>query len=1043
MRLSHDAAVKMIECIDTGMSGKTRMSYDDFLAFVRKDKANLRREQTRKELRLAEKNAMLRHMSQGRTHRKLQLARDRCTKEEDAKEAKQIIATYLEDVDEVKKQHEVMKEKSRARSIRKQAKKRARHLKDAGLVEEETVGRIRAFLDWMLLPDSDEKLKLKTVCPWFASDASKSSKSQEKGRKEKRKKATPSRVAQALLEQACVTGVIPELVHALIVKGGADLNKTNDRGAAALHHAVWWGRTDLVELMVEGVELADGSGQHSADVVVTNKSKNTPLHFAYAQRRPELVAYLLDRGGGACAAMKNADGKTPAELKPKDAEDAALERSETEAKIEAFLAGLPEGGVANSRGGNAVDAFLNNKSKDAGPGADIHKQAQTLLEQACITGLSKRLFQALVNKGGADVNEPNHRGAVALHHAVWWGQSELVEMMVTGEGLDNGQKAIVTTQNSSMNTALHFAYKQRRAEIISFLLTHGGAPCQEMANNDGKRPIDMKPMDMYDRYREIHRTGDAAAAQASATDADAGASGENKAETVIVVASSDSKHGDQARGGDGEGAKPSLKDVDAWEGGDGGDVVSTVTPAVGANSRGGRSARKERHAALGRKRNGGGGGTANAGQADADVPKTQRGTARDQSSFARQFTLPTLSYAKKDKEEEIVALDIESTVSRCPALPRVVQVLQLGFRRNYGKRMGGRLHIVRVDGLIVRTGPGTDFESVKKLRRFQSIYITTEKSTDSGIWARIVAPLAEQWVLRCTNSGVSSLRASCMIEESISTTVISRLDAQGRDVKHKLDPAAQALREQREQEREVWTACRVNAIWGIVICGFLGVMGTGTFGLLSSWSHASGKLDFGLIGMAITCELCTLFAATYAVGDKAVRQNCNVLFSFACCSTIGLSLFSSMCVSVAKLGSSEDNGYEPDDSDATEMNWRTAFWSVSLAPSAVGLFAFWVCCCAFSCAICFRDICTGYGDGDMDYDDDEDFDEGVGAGGEGGSGRRASTVAKKLLLKKRPSRQRSRGTNLKALYSRGVSGRRSKRRGKGAQMSLGRLGFSV
>jgi hypothetical protein len=280
-----------------------------------------------------------------------------------------------------------------------------------------------------------------------------------------------------------------------------------------------------------------------------------------------------------------------------------------------------------------------------------------------------------------------------------------------------------------------------------------------------------------------------------------------------------------------------------------------------------------------------------------------------------------------------------------------------------------------------------------------------------------------------------------LIEESLSTAVTSRLDAQARSIKNKLDPAAQAAREQREREREVWIACRVNAIWGIVICGFLGVMMTGTFGLLSNWSHADGKIDLVLIAMAITCELCTLFAATYAVGDKAVRQNCNVLFSFACCSTIGLSLFASMCVSVAKLGSNEDNGYEPAETDPSEMNWRTAFWSVSLAPSAVGLFAFWVCCCAFSCAICFRDICTGFEEEEYEEEDME----GGGAGRDNQPDRRPS-MAKKLIIGKRPSRKRSRG--LKAIMSRGVSGRRSrhsrrKSRRQSRRESISRRGYSA
>ena len=94
-----------------------------------------------------------------------------------------------------------------------------------------------------------------------------------------------------------------EVIRALLKENTIDANWRYDTNWTALHCACWWGRHDIVELLLD----------HGADIDIRQHFTNiTPLAYLCHGGSPSLVKLLLDRGANIHA--KDRDGYTPLHL---------------------------------------------------------------------------------------------------------------------------------------------------------------------------------------------------------------------------------------------------------------------------------------------------------------------------------------------------------------------------------------------------------------------------------------------------------------------------------------------------------------------------------------------------------------------------------------------------------------------------------------------------------------------------------------------------------------------------------------------------------
>ena len=111
-------------------------------------------------------------------------------------------------------------------------------------------------------------------------------------------------IVQALLEagadvRAVDPGMRATALHAaayagrteaarLLIQGGIDINKQGpENGYTALHDAIWENHTDTARVIVEA----------GADLTLKSHRGETPLDFARAKHRPEIVALIEQKLG--------------------------------------------------------------------------------------------------------------------------------------------------------------------------------------------------------------------------------------------------------------------------------------------------------------------------------------------------------------------------------------------------------------------------------------------------------------------------------------------------------------------------------------------------------------------------------------------------------------------------------------------------------------------------------------------------------------------------------------------------------------------------
>lgn len=217
-------------------------------------------------------------------------------------------------------------------------------------------------------------------------------------------------------------GVSPKknrLIALALIKQGADVNAAGNDGRRPLHQAV-----------VEVEEVARALVEAGADINAQDNDGNTPLMYACMKAKEETVLWLLK--AGADSRLQNNEGKTAVDMAAEKGYSRALELME----------------------------------------------ADTLL-QACKIN-QKRSVQAILKRGGIDVNEQDEECGTPLIYACQNNALEIVKML-----LDNGANPNIGNQKNI--TPLHFSAALGAVPIVN-LLVKAGADVN-CTDNNGITPL--------------------------------------------------------------------------------------------------------------------------------------------------------------------------------------------------------------------------------------------------------------------------------------------------------------------------------------------------------------------------------------------------------------------------------------------------------------------------------------------------------------------------------------------------------------------------
>lgn len=217
-------------------------------------------------------------------------------------------------------------------------------------------------------------------------------------------------------------GVSPKknrLIALALIKQGADVNAAGNDGRRPLHQAV-----------VDVEEVARALVEAGADINAQDNDGNTPLMYACMKAKEETVLWLLK--AGADSRLQNNEGKTAVDMAAEKGYSRALELME----------------------------------------------ADTLL-QACKNN-QKRSVQAILKRGGIDVNEQDEECGTPLIYACQNNALEIVKML-----LNNGANPNIGNQKNI--TPLHFSAALGAVPIIN-LLVKAGADVN-CTDNNGITPL--------------------------------------------------------------------------------------------------------------------------------------------------------------------------------------------------------------------------------------------------------------------------------------------------------------------------------------------------------------------------------------------------------------------------------------------------------------------------------------------------------------------------------------------------------------------------
>ena len=277
-----------------------------------------------------------------------------------------------------------------------------------------------------------------------------------------------------------------EMVEDLLERG-ASLNIENGKRYTPLNLAISYGKNEIIKVMLEkeshrsySATTRDRSNKvdlHSIRALIFNRSidedliigliskeltrddlnkkdqgGNTPLHFAAAYGRLEIVKFLLENK--ADSSLKNNEGKT------------ALQIADSN-KI-----------YSNSPGVyiNIVNALS--------PISKMNEKGNTALHFDASDGKIEKVKDLLTK--GADPDMHDIEGNVALHFAVASNQFEAVELLLK-------YKASPNEANIEKTTPLHVATVRGNFEVVKLLLAHGAD--NSLMNIEGHTPLHLAAAD--------------------------------------------------------------------------------------------------------------------------------------------------------------------------------------------------------------------------------------------------------------------------------------------------------------------------------------------------------------------------------------------------------------------------------------------------------------------------------------------------------------------------------------------------------------------
>ncbi|MDO5465146.1 MAG: ankyrin repeat domain-containing protein, partial [Akkermansia sp.] len=234
---------------------------------------------------------------------------------------------------------------------------------------------------------------------------------------------TPLHVAALHGQTTCVK---------ILIKAGADVNKTDKEGKSPL----------ICAAFAENVEIIQDLISAGAIVNIVDKKNNRPLHVAVSQNNIKCVQALITAGAN-LNLQNEYRGDTPLHI--------AAGYGYTQCAQLIIASG------ANINSTNSVG------------NTPLHEAAK-YNQTECV--------QALI-EAGADVNKGNN---TPLSEAVQKGHIECIQLLLYTPGID-----INCLVNWFDDTALHYAVKENRADILSLFIKAGADV--NIRNKDGKTPL--------------------------------------------------------------------------------------------------------------------------------------------------------------------------------------------------------------------------------------------------------------------------------------------------------------------------------------------------------------------------------------------------------------------------------------------------------------------------------------------------------------------------------------------------------------------------
>ncbi|CAI9744078.1 E3 ubiquitin-protein ligase MIB2-like isoform X14 [Octopus vulgaris] len=217
------------------------------------------------------------------------------------------------------------------------------------------------------------------------------------------------------------------------------VNQINSYSKTFLMAACEQGSTSLIDFLIES----------GANIDMSDKGKNTALHYAVESHKKAAVALLVSRGAN--VNKQDSGGETPLHL-------AVRKNYEDVVKV-----------LLNSKENNNLQ--VNQQRRDG----------WIALHFPCCCG-RKDVVELPLQQNGIDVNAVENKGWTALHVACRYGSKDVVELLLKHKDTD------VNAETKQGHTPLHLASFHGRKDVVDFLLQQNGIDVNKV-NLEGDTPL--------------------------------------------------------------------------------------------------------------------------------------------------------------------------------------------------------------------------------------------------------------------------------------------------------------------------------------------------------------------------------------------------------------------------------------------------------------------------------------------------------------------------------------------------------------------------